>query len=201
MTISKYNIDSHRDGSEVSAAWVKGMIAAGHTTHVKTAQGTVALRPSGASYHVDFVAAGGNREYLDASSKAEVLRWILAHINPQPKAPTTIGELVKSAKALSARCIKQARVDNSYYYKHRGVELVYLDERGERVGDAEYYDIPASLTIKQIKSDMAQANLTGISSVALQGGVDCYDSWQQSMEEYADYEPMTDVWNTLELAL
>ena len=84
MRISKYNIASHRDGSEVKAVWVKGMIEQPHTTHVRTEQGTIALRPNSYGWRVDFIAKGSRQtETIGATSRSEVLQWILARVNLQ----------------------------------------------------------------------------------------------------------------------
>ena len=52
---SQYNIDSHRnsDGTYAypSATWIKGMLRCGHTCHVTSPKGTLAIRP----YSIDKV--------------------------------------------------------------------------------------------------------------------------------------------------
>lgn len=84
MAISKYNIESHKDGSEVKAIWVKGMIEQSHTTHVRTKHGTIALRPNSDGWRVDFIAKGSREtETIEAASRTEVLQWILARVNPE----------------------------------------------------------------------------------------------------------------------
>tara|TARA_R110000765_G_scaffold118194_1_gene212328 strand:- start:2202 stop:2558 length:357 start_codon:yes stop_codon:yes gene_type:complete len=109
---------------------------------------------------------------------------------------TRITDMVTEAQIKALQCIRLERMGNSYYHKHRGVELIFMDAEGERISE-EYYDLPNTITAAQIENDLKGANLTGVASICLQGGVDAYDSLESSIDDDADYAPMVGCWETM----
>lgn len=112
-------------------------------------------------------------------------------------------QLSKAARAAAAECIALARRnDPQCHFTQRGVEVLAIDQDGERIGDPLDY-----LDVKQLSGKCLQAIITDHApaqyhSICVQGGLDCYSSFQDAMQYPDDYEPMADTWevNTADLA-
>jgi hypothetical protein len=105
-------------------------------------------------------------------------------------------ELAKAAKAAAAECIALARrQDRSCHFTQRGVDILAIDEHGERIEPVldiiEVREISGK-RLQQIVESQAPAQYHHI---AVQGGLDCYSSFQDAMQYPDDYEPMTDCWD------
>jgi hypothetical protein len=105
-------------------------------------------------------------------------------------------QLAKAAQVAAAECIATARRnDPQCHHVHRGVDVLALDQDGERIGDT--LDI---IDVKQISGKRLREIVTNHApaqyhSICVQGGLDCYESFAEAMRYPEDYEPLTDCWD------
>ena len=104
-------------------------------------------------------------------------------------------QLSKAAKVAAAECIAMARrADPQCHHTQRHVEILAIDATGERIEPPLDY-----IDVKEISGKRLHAIITfhapaQYHSITVQGGLDCYPSFQYAMQNPDDYEPMTDTW-------
>ena len=105
-------------------------------------------------------------------------------------------QLAKDCRAAAAQAIMDCkRSDPNGHYTHRGVEVLSIDDKGERF-DCDPLDY---LEVKQISGKqlrtIAEHATPGWTSIAIQGGVDGYDSYKNAMQYPDDYIPWVASWD------
>jgi len=111
----------------------------------------------------------------------------------------------KAAKAAASECIALARRnDPQCHHVQRHVEILAIDEQGERIEPPlDYIDVKeiSGKRLQMIVNTQAPAQWF---SICVQGGLDCHENFTQAMANPENYEPMTDTWevdsNDLEAA-
>ena len=105
-------------------------------------------------------------------------------------------QAVRDAKRAAIDTIAQnRRADRRAYFTHREVELVAVDKEGERVGDTVFLNKPASLTVKSVKTGMAELEGDEVAGFWLQGGVDEFESVAEFFASNGDnYSPYAGEW-------
>lgn len=89
--------------------------------------------------------------------------------------------------------------DRRAYFKYRGLELIALDESGERIDsiDPDYLEQKEVsgkeiyLLVEGMKEDASRMGEV-IHSFSLAGGLDYYESFSDAMRYPDDYEPWAD---------
>lgn len=105
-------------------------------------------------------------------------------------------ELAKAAKAAAAECIALARrQDQSCHFTQRGVDVLAIDEHGERIEPVLDIIEVRDITGKRLKQIIEAQAPAQYHHIAVQGGLDCYSSFHDAMTYPDDYEPMTDCWD------
>lgn len=104
-------------------------------------------------------------------------------------------DLAKRAREAARAAIKAARAGNrQHHFTHRGVEVIALDSNAERIGDPLDYLNANSVSGAQIRYAVERYAPAQYSHIAVQGGVDCFESFQAFMDEPDDYTPMWSEW-------
>jgi len=105
-------------------------------------------------------------------------------------------ELAKAARAAAAECIALARrQDRQCHFTQRGVEVLAIDSDGERIGDPlDYLDVK-EISGKRLQRIVEHNAPAQYHHIAVQGGLDCYESFALAMQYPDDYEPQTDCWD------
>ena len=111
-------------------------------------------------------------------------------------------EAATAARAAALQCIKEARIDNDCYYRHRDVELIPCREDEERCFTCD----PEYLLLKEVSGKAIEAAMEGFKNnadfhhISICGGVDCFESISIFFESNGDdYEPGTDQWGIPDL--
>jgi hypothetical protein len=105
-------------------------------------------------------------------------------------------ELAKAAKAAAAECIALARrQDQQLHFTQRGVDILAIDEHGERIEPVLDIIEVRELSGKRLQSIIEAHAPAQYHHIAVQGGLDCYSSFADAMAYPDDYEPMTDCWD------
>jgi hypothetical protein len=105
-------------------------------------------------------------------------------------------ELAKAAKAAAADCIAQARrQDQGCHFTQRAVEVLAIDDRGERIEPVLDWIEVKEISGKRLQRIVEQHAPAQYHHIAVQGGLDCYSSFADAMQYPDDYEPLTDCWD------
>ena len=105
-------------------------------------------------------------------------------------------QFAKAAQAAAAECIAIARQhDPKLHFVQRGVEVLAIDQEGDRIGDPlDYIDVK-QISGKRLHSIVSLHAPAQFDSICVQGGLDCYESFTHAMRYPDDYEPMCDCWD------
>ena len=104
-------------------------------------------------------------------------------------------ELAKASKAAASECIAAIRSEyRTEHFTHRGVELLAIDEHGDRIGDPLEYLEVKELSGKRLERAIVDHAPAQYSYICVQGGIDGYDSFPAAMKYPDDYEPMVSEW-------
>lgn len=103
--------------------------------------------------------------------------------------------IAKRARAAARATIQQARAGyHQHHFTHRGVEVIALDNLGERIGDVLDYFEANSVSGAQIQRTVQRYAPAQYKDIAIQGGIDCHDTFQAFMNNPDDYTPMWSEW-------
>jgi hypothetical protein len=86
------------------------------------------------------------------------------------------------------------RSDHHAHYTQRSVEVIAVDDQGERIGDPLGY-----LDVKQISGKLLASIVIASApaqwdSITVQGGINAYNSFADFMRDPDDYYPQVDSW-------
>ena len=106
-------------------------------------------------------------------------------------------QIAKDAKAAAAECIAEARRHDDDYHIHREIEILALDDNGERCGLGE----PVFLAVKDCSGknmkaaiELALSYEKDATQIGVGGGTDGYESLDDMMKGY-DYTPYSNSWD------
>ena len=103
--------------------------------------------------------------------------------------------LAKASREAAAECIGAIRSQyRTGHFTQRGVEILAIDEHGERIGDPIEYLEVKELSGKRLERAIVDHAPAQYSYICVQGGLDGYDSFQDAMKYPDDYDPMVSEW-------
>lgn len=105
-------------------------------------------------------------------------------------------DLAKAAKAAAADCIALARrQDHNCHFVQRGVDILAIDEHGERIEPVLDIIEVREISGKRLQQIVESQAPGQYHHIAVQGGLDCFETFALAMQYPDDYEPMTDCWD------
>ncbi len=104
-------------------------------------------------------------------------------------------EIAKRARVAARDCITSARQEcRRNHFTHRGIEVLAIDEHGDRIGDPLDYLEVKTISGKQLSEVVRHHAPAQYDYICIQGGIDFHENLQDALKYPDDYTPMWDEW-------
>ncbi|MDH3412440.1 MAG: hypothetical protein OER87_07505 [Gammaproteobacteria bacterium] len=105
-------------------------------------------------------------------------------------------KLAKAAKAAAAECIALARrQDQQCHFTQRGVDVLAIDENGERIEPVLDIIEVKEISGKRLQRIVETQAPAQYHHICVQGGLDAHNSFQDAMQYPDEYEPGVAWWD------